>query len=260
MRGIVHGRGGAVPRLGDPGEVFGAPDLQLAIQCERGARRVGAGVPFAPVGTGDEVHRLGLATRLGVALDPEQCSVGGGHGDDDARIGRVVHQELADHRQGRGQRMGVPHPGQPQGHRRRRSALAVGVDALGQAASPTLGDHRPDRRGVQIGRVDAAGDEEFVDRPQRSRGRPHRHAVTERLRHTHRESRSSNGRLRGPRPQCRTTPRQRSPPMPRRPRSHSKCPRGAHMSTAPLPRAARAGRSNVMSGSVFGPPSARLTA
>jgi hypothetical protein len=60
--------------------------------------------------------------------------------------------------------MGRPHPGHAEREVGGLSTATVGVDAPGQAALPTL-DHdaaQPGRR--EIGRVDLARDEEFVDR------------------------------------------------------------------------------------------------
>jgi hypothetical protein len=143
--------------------VLGPADLQLGIEGDGSAGCVRSRAALTPVGAGYEVHRLGLAACFAIALDPEQGAVGRGHGDHHARVGRIVDQQPADDGKCRGQRVGGAHVVKRGADRCRPRPTAVGVDAGGQAAAPTLGDH-----GSQLCRVeiDLACDEEFMNGAQ----------------------------------------------------------------------------------------------
>ena len=139
--GVVHGRRGAAPRLHDAGEVLGAADLQFAVEGQRRARRVGPGAALAPVGAGHEVHRLGLAARVAVALDPQQRAVGGGDGDDDAGVGGVVDSSRRMTGSAGASGCAARISSSAAATAEAGAAADVGVDARGQAAPPALGDH-----------------------------------------------------------------------------------------------------------------------
>ncbi len=161
--GIVHRRRGATPRLNDAREVLRAADLQLGVEGERRAGRVRSGPALTPVRAWHEVHRLGFADRIAIALDPEQRAVGRGHRDDDAGVGRVLDQQPTDDRKRRRQRVGGAHVVEGDGDGCRLRSAAVGVDASGQAAAPAVGDDGAQRGGVEVRGIQLACDEEFVN-------------------------------------------------------------------------------------------------
>jgi hypothetical protein len=156
---IVHRRGRAAPRLHRPAVVLAAVDLDGVVEGQRGARGVGARDVLGPAGPLDEVHALRARAQPGVTLHPQHPA--GRVGDrDDHLVGLgVLHQQPADHRHDRRQRVGRPVGEQvvvEQVHRRRPT---VGVDAVHQAAPPGF-PH--DRAHHVVGRFTGSGHDPFV--------------------------------------------------------------------------------------------------
>jgi hypothetical protein len=183
---VVDGHRGAAPGLNDAGEVFGTSDLQLGVERERRAGRIGSGAALTPVGAGHEVHRFGLAARLAIAFDPQKRAVGRGHGHDDAGVGGVVNQQAADDGKRGCKRMRGADA--IQGNSRGwQCATEVGVDAGGKAAPPAVCDDTTQRGRVQI---NLPGDEELMNGAQRRGRQPGRRPAASSLRHSHQRSRS----------------------------------------------------------------------
>ncbi len=158
--GIVHGNGGARPRLHEPVEVLGAADLHRAIERERRAGGRGADGGLRPVRALDEAHVAGERADVPVALDPQQAAGGVADGDHDARLARLARQQQrADHVHHARERVRAAvllELGAREIERRKR----LGTDEAGQRAAPRLLHERPHVAHALLGVV--SGDELFV--------------------------------------------------------------------------------------------------
>ena len=146
VNGIVHRGGRAAPRLDGTAEVLAAADLDGVVDGERGAGGVGTGDVLGPARALDEVHAGGLAAQPGVALHPQHPAAGVGDGDDHLVGLGVLHQQAADHRHDRRQRVGGTVGEQLVVEQLDRRRQPVGVDPAAEGAAPGVADDRPDDR------------------------------------------------------------------------------------------------------------------